>query len=101
MRTILLALSLSFAACGAARPSETAVTLPDAPSTNGTIKEVRKNGSVLVIQHADIPGVMPAMTMPFQVAEAARRSDLKAGDKIRFWVTEREGLYVITRIERT
>jgi len=99
---MLLLLSLSFAACGAARPSEgnpSAVT--EAASTLGTIKEIRKAGAVLVIAHDDIPGVMPAMTMPFQVDEKARKSDLKSGERIRFWLTERDGLYVIVRIERT
>ena len=99
---MLLLLSLSFAACGAARPSESnASTVSEAASTLGTIKEVRKNGAVLVIAHEDIPGVMPAMTMPFQVDEKARRTDLKASDRIKFWVSERDGLYVIVRIERT
>ncbi len=108
MRTMLLLLSLSFAACGAAAPSAAESTTPsqepssekEAASTLGTIKEVRKNGAVLVIAHEDIPGVMPAMTMPFQVVEKARRTDLKPGDRVRFWITERDGLYVIIRIER-
>ena len=99
---MLLLLSLSFAACGAARPSESnASTVSEAASTHGTIKEIRKNGAVLVIAHDDIPGVMPAMTMPFQVDEKARKADLKAGERIRFWISERDGLYVIIRIERT
>lgn len=101
MRTTLLLLSLSFAACGAASPgSSTTVASAEAPSTKGTIKEVRKAGAVLVVAHEDIPGVMPAMTMPFQVEEKARRTDLKAGDRIRFWIAERDGLYVIVRLER-
>lgn len=97
---MLLLVSLSFAACGAARPSESTVASPDAHSTNGTIKEVRKEGAVLVIAHEDIPGVMPAMTMPFQVDEKARRKDLRAGDRVRFAIAERDGLYVIVRLER-
>jgi Cu/Ag efflux protein CusF len=99
---MLLLLSLSFAACGASRPASSAdsVASENAPSTIGTIKEVRKGGAVLLVAHADIPGVMPAMTMPFQVAEKARRADLKAGDRIKFWLEEREGLYVIIKIDR-
>jgi Cu/Ag efflux protein CusF len=101
MRTMLLLLSLSFAACGAARPTESnASPLNESASTLGTIKEIRKNGAVLVIAHEDIPGVMPAMTMPFQVDEKVRRGDLKAGDRVRFAVDERDGLYVIVRLER-
>jgi len=102
MRSMLLLLSLSFAACGAARPSETSPSsVSEAASTLGTIKEVRKNGAVLVIAHEDIPGVMPAMTMPFLVDEKARKPDLKSGERVRFWLTERDGLYVIVKLERT
>lgn len=100
MRTMLLLLSLSFAACGAARPSESTVASGEAHSTNGTIKEVRKEGAVLLVAHEEIPGVMPAMTMPFQVEEKVRRKDLKSGDRIRFSIAEREGLYVIVKLER-
>jgi protein SCO1/2 len=103
MRTLLLLLTVSFAACGAASPaSEPVVASPvaEAPSTLGTIKEVRKGGAVLVIAHEEIPGMMPAMTMPFRVDEKARRSDLAAGDRIRFWPVERDGVYTIVRIER-
>jgi Cu/Ag efflux protein CusF len=104
MRTMLLLLSLSFAACGAARPRPlegTSSAVSEAASTLGTIKEIRKGGAVLVIAHEDIPGVMPAMTMPFQVDEKARKQGLKAGERVRFWITERDGLYVIVRLERT
>jgi len=101
MRATLLLLSLSFAACGAAQPAESnPSSVTQAASTLGTIKEIRKNGAVLVIAHEDIPGVMPAMTMPFQVDEKARRSDLMAGDRVRFAIAERDGLYVIVRLER-
>jgi Cu/Ag efflux protein CusF len=100
---MLLLLSLSFAACGAASPAVSeskASPSSEAPSTHGTIKEIRKNGAVLVIAHAEIPGMMPAMTMPFRVEEKARRTDLAVGDAIRFWVVERDGVYTIVRIER-
>lgn len=102
MKTMLLLLSLSFAACGAAPPSssQTAVASPTAASTRGTIKEIRKNGAVLVIAHEDIPGMMKAMTMPFQVAEKARRGDLKVSDRVAFTVEERDGVYVIIKLER-
>ncbi|MGZ3419210.1 MAG: copper-binding protein [Polyangiales bacterium] len=103
MRTILLLSVISFAACGASaseRGAESSVTAPTAASAHGVIKAIRKNGAVLVIAHEEIPGVMPAMTMPFRVDEKARRNDLATGDKIEFWVVERDGLYAIVRIER-
>jgi Cu/Ag efflux protein CusF len=96
----ILSLSLSLAACGGARPPETTAASSEAPSTLGTIAEIRRNGAILVIDHEEIPGVMQAMTMPFQVALGARRNDLAEGDRVRFWIVERDGLFVIVRVDR-
>ena len=38
----------------------------------------------LVIQHDEIPGYMPAMTMAFAVSDPADAVRLKAGDRVRF-----------------
>ena len=38
----------------------------------------------LVIQHDEIPGYMPAMTMAFAVSDPADSVRLKAGDRVRF-----------------
>ncbi len=46
----------------------------------GVIQEVPSNLE-LVVAHEDIPGFMPAMTMPFRLAEP--RADLLPGDRIQ------------------
>lgn len=47
----------------------------------GEVVEVRSPTQV-VIRHDDIPGLMPAMTMPFTVRDPALLADLQPGDPI-------------------
>jgi protein SCO1/2 len=37
---------------------------------------------LLTVKHGDIPGLMPAMTMTYQVAEPKQMQTLQPGDKI-------------------
>ena len=37
---------------------------------------------MLTVKHGDIPGLMPAMTMTYQVAEPKQMATLQPGDKI-------------------
>jgi len=49
----------------------------------GVIREPVQDGQ-LVIEHEEIPGFMPAMTMPFYVADVVEAARLEVGDKVRF-----------------
>lgn len=49
----------------------------------GTIRGRLDNGS-LIIEHQNIPGFMPAMTMAFEVANPDEASGLQTGDTVRF-----------------
>ncbi|MFT3870388.1 MAG: SCO family protein [Nibricoccus sp.] len=42
------------------------------------------------IAHDDIPGLMPAMTMRFDVMDSKEAAPLKAGDRVRFWLHVKE-----------
>lgn len=53
----------------------------------GIVREVRPDLGQIVLEHGDIPGLMPAMTMSFDVPDVALLSTLVAGQKIRFRVT--------------
>jgi protein SCO1/2 len=48
----------------------------------GTVKSVDAKGHSLLVQHGDIPGFMPAMTMPYDVAKNESLDKLAAGDQI-------------------
>jgi Cu/Ag efflux protein CusF len=50
----------------------------------GTIASVDLDKHLLTIKHADIKGLMPAMTMAFPVASPALLTGLGPGDRVRF-----------------
>jgi Cu(I)/Ag(I) efflux system protein CusF len=68
---------------------------------NGEIRKVDKKAGTLTIKHGPIQSIdMPAMTMVFQVKEAAMLDRVKAGDKIKFQAEMRAGGKVaVTQIE--
>jgi protein SCO1 len=49
----------------------------------GTIVAVDTPRRIVEIDHEAIPGVMPAMTMPYEVAEASLLQGLNPGDRVR------------------
>ena len=68
---------------------------------NGEIRKVDKKAGTLTIKHGPIQAIdMPAMTMVFQVKEAAMLDRVKAGDKVKFQAEMRSGGKVtVTQIE--
>lgn len=52
-------------------------------SVTGIVRQAVREGTI-VIAHQDVPGYMPAMTMPFQVGETPDVAALKPGDRVRF-----------------
>ena len=59
----------------------------------GVVQELKPDGKTVVIRHEEIPGYMPAMTMPFEVRNPKELLGLKPGDVISFRmvVTAKEG----------
>jgi Cu/Ag efflux protein CusF len=70
--TLLLSV---LAGCNSA-PSEHHYTL------QGEIVAIGPTKKLLTVQHGDIPGFMPAMTMSYTVAVPSEVDNLKVGDKI-------------------
>ena len=68
---------------------------------DGEIRKVDKKAGTLTIKHGPIQAIdMPAMTMVFQVKEAALLDRVKAGDKVKFQAEMRSGGKVtVTQIE--
>ncbi len=83
-----LGLGLGLMACGkkADAPAVDAAKL-ETHSSTGVIKEVKSEGKILVIDHAEFPGWMGAMVMPFEVRDLGVTKGFKAGDKVAFSVT--------------
>ncbi len=68
--------------------------------TDGEVRKVDKEAKKLTIRHGPITNLdMPAMTMVFQVNDAALLDAVKSGDKIRFHAEKVGGAYLVTRVE--
>ena len=68
------------AAAPAAAPEATPA--PPRYDLKGTVVSVDKAGKRLTVDHGDIPGFMSAMTMPYDVKDAASLETLSPGDEI-------------------
>ena len=62
----------------------------------GVVEDVQSETGQVVIAHEDIPGLMPAMTMNFDVRDRALLDTLTAGDAIDFEVAFTGKAYVVT-----
>ena len=59
----------------------------------GVVLEVKPREKTVRIRHQEIPGYMPAMTMPFEVKNTNELTGLQSGDSVTFRmiVTEKDG----------
>jgi len=67
------------ASCGDDRPGG-----PGRYSTTGTVEDVDRERGQVLIEHGDVEGLMPAMTMNFVVPDRALLERLEAGQRIQF-----------------
>src|SRR5436190_17433522 len=75
-RTIIALAAIGFAvACGRERATRTY-------QLTGQILVVKPETNEVLVKHEDIPGFMPAMTMPYAVNDPALIKDSVAGDLI-------------------
>lgn len=65
----------------------------------GVVRDVQPETGQVLIEHEDVPGLMPAMTMNFDVADRALLAEIEPGQTIDFRIAHRGSAYVITRIE--
>ena len=64
----------------------------------GVVREVEPALHQVVIEHEDIPGLMPAMTMNFDVPDPALLAQAKPGEAVEFEVAFDGRSYRITRL---
>jgi len=79
LATLLLALPLALAPAGCRRPGG-----PGVYHAHGVVEDVNAEYGQVVIAHEDIPGLMPAMTMSFDVPDRALLERLQPGQRIAF-----------------
>jgi Cu/Ag efflux protein CusF len=78
MRSLLLMFVLLFAGIAAGCHSAPEKHYP----IQGEVISSDAANKLLTVKHGDIPGLMPAMTMTYQVAEPKQMETLQPGDKI-------------------
>ena len=69
-------------------------------SVKGVVRGVDAENKTLRVEHEEIPGYMPAMTMPLIVKETALLKGLQAGDSIQFALAVTEDDSWISEVER-
>jgi Cu/Ag efflux protein CusF len=91
----LLALAIASASVVGATNHESGGQL-----TEGEVRKVDRDAKKITIRHGPIVNLdMPAMTMVFQVRDAALLEKVQAGDKVRFAAEKTGGAYAVTHIE--
>lgn len=53
-------------------------------AVKGVVRSLEADGTTVHIEHEEIPGYMPSMTMPFTVKDPTELRGLKAGDAVKF-----------------
>lgn len=77
----LFCLALALAACHRSDPPDRSVRHFE---VRGVIRGFAPDRSTVSVEHEDIPGFMPSMTMPFSVRDQNEIADLKIDDAISF-----------------
>ena len=88
-----IALTVAALACGGASPK--------AQRAHGVVESVDAAARKVTLDHQDIPGLMRAMTMTFDVAPGVALEDLRPGVEVDFWVSEVGGVYTVMEIRRS
>jgi protein SCO1/2 len=61
----------------------------------GVVRDLEPADSTLIIEHEDVPGFMPSMTMPFTVRDPAAMEGVEIGDALSFeFVVRDEGSWI-------
>lgn len=88
--TILLLAVAFFSGCTSERSYD----------VRGRVAGFADDGRTLIVEHENIPGLMPAMTMPFDVRDSTAISDLAIGDAVAFELVVESDRSWITSVVR-
>jgi len=87
-----IALTIVASACSGASP--------EGQRAHGIVRSVDAGARKVTLDHEDIPGLMKAMTMTFDVAPRVALEDLSPGDAVEFSVEEGGRAYTVTEMRR-
>ncbi len=98
MKTFRLALVALFLVIG---PSMTACgDSNEGANGRGVVRGVDLEKAQVTIEHEEIPGLMGAMTMKFEVVHPSVLEGVQEGEPINFRVRHADGKYTVLSIER-
>lgn len=66
--------------------------------SHGIVRNVDAEARKVTLEHEEIPGLMKAMTMTFDVAPGVALGGLGPGSEVVFRVEEEGGVYTVTEI---
>ena len=108
LASLLTATASAFAASHAGAPIAKDDAKKDMPAivatdtanmADGEVRKIDKETKKITLKHGVIKSMdMPAMTMVFQVKDAAMLDNLKAGDKIKFKAEQTGSAITVTEI---
>jgi protein SCO1/2 len=80
-------------------------TTPAASATRtydvrGSVVAIAPDRLTVSLDHEEIPGLMAAMKMDYQVEDARMLEGLKAGDRVAGRLQDRDGAYLIVSLEK-
>jgi len=78
---LLFAMSLTISGCHST-PSSSTISAPQQYTIRGTVISTDATNGRVLLKHNDIPGLMPAMTMPYRLEDPSALSELHPGDLI-------------------
>ena len=100
---LLLPLPLSAAWAAGVHDDKHHASKPEAANdvaADAEVRKVDKDAKKITLKHGEIINLgMPAMTMVFQVKDAALLDKVKAGDKVKFKAEKVSSGYAVTEIE--
>lgn len=90
IRALLILCGVLIAGCGGERSYE----------VTGRVAGFGDDAHTIIIEHQDVPGFMPAMTMPFQARDSTSLRDLTVGDAVAFELVVHRDRTWIENLER-
>jgi protein SCO1/2 len=99
MQKIILIGCLAIALLGCGRPTNNNES-QEHYATRGVVRGFSPDRSTIEIQHENIPGFMPSMTMPFVAHDPKEVANLKTGDAISFRMTVTQKDFWIDNVKK-
>ena len=99
MEKMLLTACIAVALLSCGRPADSNEK-GDHYDTRGVVRGFSPDRSTVEIQHEDIPGFMPSMTMPFLARDSKQIAELKTGDAISFRIAVTQKDFWIENVKK-